>query len=109
MKVAARHLQKQQSHDRIYTFEQIRLGVILRRNGNTLTGARLGLEKSDNDSEKLEAEFDMIGTSYGSEENIAQRGTPKVFGQSDMLLNEAPGKTRQSISSMSAHRVPHGF
>jgi hypothetical protein len=72
--------------------------VILRRNGIRFW-ARLW--ENPNDPEKLEAEFDMSEL-YGSEEKIAQEGTPIVWTIGYAI--ERGTRKRQSI--LYVRRVP---
>jgi len=97
VKAPRAHLQKQQSSTafaRLTKFD----GVILKRNGSRFW-ARLW--ENPNDPQKLEAEFD-VSELYGSEEKIAQEGTPIVW-----TIGYAVDRgTRKRESILYVRRVP---
>jgi hypothetical protein len=97
VKAPRAHLQKQQSTSAFTLLSKFD-GVILRRNGNRFW-ARLW--ENPNDPEKLEAEFD-VSELYGSEEKIAQEGTPIVWTIG--YATEHGTRKRQSI--LYVRRVP---
>jgi len=97
VKAPRAHLQSQQ-YTTAFTLLSKFDGVILRRNGNRFW-ARLW--ENPNDREKLEAEFD-VSELYGSEEKIAQEGTPIVWTIGYAI--ERGTRKRQSI--LYVRRVP---
>jgi hypothetical protein len=97
VKAPRAHLQRQQ-YMTAFTLLSKFDGVILRRNGNRFW-ARLW--ENPNDREKLEAEFD-VSELYGSEEKIAQEGTPIVWTIGYAI--ERGTRKRQSI--LYVRRVP---
>jgi hypothetical protein len=97
VKAPRAHLQRQQ-FTTAFTLLSNFDGVILRRNGNRFW-ARLW--ENPNDREKLEAEFD-VSELYGSEQKIAQEGTPIVWTIGYAI--ERGTRKRQSI--LYVRRVP---
>ena len=97
VKAPRAHLQKQQSTTAFTLLSKFD-GVILRRNGRRFW-ARLW--ENPNDPQKLEAEFD-VSELYGSEEKIAQEGTPIVW-----TIGYAIDRgTRKRQSILYVRRVP---
>jgi hypothetical protein len=97
VKAPRAHLQKQESTTSFTLLSKFD-GVILRRNGNRFW-ARLW--ENPNDREQFEAEFD-VSELYGSEEKIAQEGTPIVWTIGYAI--ERGTRKRQSI--LYVRRVP---